>query len=64
MGSPIGANLLHGHLCFRREAHLQQAAAQRALPAHRRQCAASARLGSLSQRHIRFPHCSKCKMLA
>ena len=55
--------LLHGHLRFRREAHVQQAAAQRALSAHGSN---APRLpdGQFVQRHIRFPHCSKCKMLA
>ena len=55
--------LLHGHLRFRREAHVQQAAAQRALSAHGSD---APRLpdGQFVQRHIRFPHCSKYKMLA
>jgi len=42
---------------------VQQAAAQRALSAHGSN---APRLpdGQFVQRHIRFPHCSKCKMLA
>ena len=46
-----------------RQRFVQQAAAQRALSAHGSN---APRLpdGQFVQRHIRFPHCSKCKMLA